>query len=259
MAATPPVSAASIASQGDIGSVADLLTLLSAIAVDSDHPFWYRGHDDAAWTLTPSLARNPAHLDAELDLMARFQQDASLLLQRPVTSDWDWLALMQHYGCPTRLLDWTESPLVALFFAVCNPLRFDRDGALWLLNPLKLNEASNLYPKYSKYIPYYGDPILAPFLPGNVRGATTLSYPPVAITAIRNSPRMQAQLGTFTLLHKQPIAVERVADGSHVRNYRVPRESKPNIVRELQLLAINKHNVFPELANIGERLKTTLP
>ena len=74
---------------------------------------WFRGHANAAWTLVPSLYRPPYKLEHEPTLMTRFKQNALPLLNfRPGTS-WEWMFLMRHHGCPTRLLDWTESPLVA--------------------------------------------------------------------------------------------------------------------------------------------------
>lgn len=108
------------------------------------HGFYFRGHEDATWQLLSSLDRlvvktvgpGADFLSIESSLIGFFKRQAHAVL-RPVPDDHDllgWLSLMQHYGAPTRFLDWTTSPFVALYFAV-KDLDESLPGALWALHP----------------------------------------------------------------------------------------------------------------------------
>jgi hypothetical protein len=101
--------------------------------------FAYRGSSTAADDLSSSLARLGGDTELERQLMRAFRKYAS---QDAVPHDtpWDWLALGQHHGLPTRLLDWTYSPYVALHFATQNRERYDRDGVVWCVDYVRAHE-----------------------------------------------------------------------------------------------------------------------
>ena len=102
--------------------------------------FAFRGMADADDDLTTSLARlGGAENGLESHLVRNFRRYARRDAV-PDDSVWNWLALGQHHGLPTRLLDWTHSPYVALHFATENHRRFETDGAVWCVDYVKTNE-----------------------------------------------------------------------------------------------------------------------
>ena len=87
----------------------------------------------------------------ERNLMLRFRQRSLPYHSRSLDNDWDTLFFMQHYGIPTRLLDWTENPFTALHFALMGAhrklnakgkYRFDEPATVWILDPVKWNRHS---------------------------------------------------------------------------------------------------------------------
>lgn len=237
-----------------IKCVADLVKHLKADHQDVKIS-WYRGHSDQAWKLESGyerLKRPPK----EITLVNEFRQNANFLLDKHTPkSDFDWLILMQHYGVPTRLLDWTESPLVSLYFAVESESRGSRtkDGALWVLDPGKLNENTNSM--NDPYIPAFEEnDYMADFETIKFDSRTSAGLMPIAAIATRNNPRIQAQLGAFTI-SRSKTSIEEVGDKSHVTKYIIPKDSKSDIAEELKLLGLGKFQIFPELSSIGEKIK----
>lgn len=231
-----------------IGSVADFVAALSSRP--ADEIVWYRGHTDVAHQLVPSLARPPRSIDAELTLIKRFKQNAFPFLKSVPASEWDWLFLMQHHGVPTRLLDWSDSPLIALWFAMV-PDDNDNDACVWALRPAELNLMANLAPEYAHDIPLFGQDVeLDNYLPNSLINTMAKNTPAAGI-ASRQFSRVVAQMGSFTITHRDQLPLQDVA-AKCLTQYVVPAGSKEKVRRELRYLRITRLSVFPELTNVAE-------
>jgi len=126
-------------SSGTANRLQDILDIVASV---SNTELWWRGQSKAVsdWKLVPWVYRPTANLIYEQNITLRFMQRApSRYVGCPPRDELpSWLFLMQHYRLPTRLLDWTASPLIAAYFAVSE--HPSEAGALWALNPVKLNE-----------------------------------------------------------------------------------------------------------------------
>lgn len=97
--------------------------------------FAYRGLSSADYPLSSSLMRlaTPYKKKLEKNLLKQFKKYARPQVVARDT-EWHWLSVAQHHGLPTRLIDWTYSPLIALHFVTENIANYDKDGAVWKVN-----------------------------------------------------------------------------------------------------------------------------
>lgn len=215
------------------------------------------------------MGREPQLIEREVAMLNRFKQDAPKVLIKEPESEWAWLFLARHHGLASRLLDWTESPLVGLYFAVSEftgaagnrPQSAEdeqADGTVWCLLPTLLN--GDRFSTDPFEIPMFEDPGsgLDTYLPASVQTSLrgqqlgTSTIPPAAGLGMRKNPRMQSQQGVFTVIHNNLTPVnEARTDGIHVWRYRIPWEMKPAIRQELSLLGVSQLTIFPELDNMA--------
>ena len=212
---------------------------------------WYRGHPDVDHYLLASLLRYKNGLDKEKYLFDSFQKFSDRILKRR-TSEWETLFEMQHYGVPTRLLDWTESFGVALFFAAYYNKRHGKgkDAAIYLLSPYRLNKYSRInliyrIPEDEQHFSYKG-------IYWNQKPFAASA--PIAIEPIFINDRMLAQRGMFTVHHDdiKPIETE---FPEAIQKVVIPSNIIDAAMDFLSLTNINEYSVFPDLAGIAGYLK----
>lgn len=243
-----------------ISNLQDFLRYLFSDLDSKDTIYWYRGQANEKWPLLPAMARSKKYKNKEAIFLSRFKQNAVLLMNNhKPNNDWEWLTVMQHHGAPTRLLDWSESPLVALYFAT-NPEQ-KTSGALWILNPLMLNKHAKIRHDDPKFLPSldFNNDVVKAYTPEQVNSSTseTLELDPIAIIPPHTTMRMQAQQGVFTVIHRKQIAIEDVDIDKklHIRKYIIEHKHKTSIRKELEILGISYFQLFPELASVGKIIK----
>lgn len=108
----------------EVNSIFEFLEFINSITPYRD--LWFRGVSKFEYGLLPGLMwRND--LEYESNYIHKFLVGYQAYLDKPVTNPWEQYALMQHHGLPTRLLDWSSSPLSALYFALHKDPDWDGD------------------------------------------------------------------------------------------------------------------------------------
>lgn len=248
-----------------ISTMAELESAAQLLCKIFDEAVWWRGHADFGWPLRPSIFR-PKHSkfkNQEIALLNHFQGRA--LCQRDSfrnpQSDFEWLCLAQHFGLPTRLLDWTESPLVALYFALNpggNNQHDDADACLWALSPTKLNL------KYSNPdMPTKALEGLASTKLEVVESISSIAFGlkkdialPVllALQPWESNERIITQAGRFTI-HSTEAAIETLAyKEAFLEQLLIKRECKRELRDKLRAFGIRRWNIFPDLENLAKGL-----
>lgn len=241
-----------------IGSVEDLMEILGALSADGKEA-WFRGHRDETWALEPSVFRSPSHRDSERSMLARFRQEAAATGLQYAFDDWGWITFAQHYSLPTRLLDWSQSPLVALYFACERDPKhgsgeFECDGEFFYLDPRRLNEEAGDSDGGNPLLLADADSRLCDYLPGRDAGHR---WKPRAVIAPLLFDRIRFQTGTFTVTQvpapnqeQEPL---RQAQG--LQSFRVSGERKAHLREQLDSLGFNEVTIYRDLDRIATRIK----
>jgi hypothetical protein len=230
---------------------------------------WFRGQRDVADAPLPSLFRHPYDEHGMTNMFRNRAAVYGSVPDRTGHTD-EWLFLMQHHGAPTRLLDWTESALVGLFFAVFRASRDhpespeDRtDAGLWMLHPLELNALEDSIGRDE--FPNTWANIDGNTVRNNIdRAFWTAGIPsrfPIAVQTTFSRGIMSSQKSCFTVHGSLEQDFESLLSGTRLqrqgyfRKYIIPAGSRDAVEKELDVLGVTNSVVFPDLGGLALELK----
>ena len=224
---------------------------------------WWRGHGSFDWQVLPSVFRDSDFARDERALTLTFKDRGEPRTGNPPNDKYRWLFLMQHFGLPTRLLDWTESPAFALWFAV-ERMTGKEDGALVGLDPYQLNQSQGwgkaLQP--SRHPPAellferaYSRPI-DESTKAKIDEAT-LPHQVVAIRTPHSNIRMMVQHSRFTIHSKGADLQTMAKHNDFLIKVRIPNGPgvRKIFLDDLKLAGITEDTIYPDLEHLAKVLR----
>jgi FRG domain len=230
---------------------------------------WFRGECRPDWKLRPQICRSPDYND--LALLKSFWQRSASFADAPRADDLaHWISLAQHYGLPTRVLDWTESYLVALYFATRPPTTRNPDApthldfCVWILNPVKLNqsfmgEVLTTSTGASTEVGVCAETDEA--ILGHMMRAFGYKFdmgerfPYVAYSPQFRYLRMANQKAAFTW-HQDSMPLEDTTGASgFLRKISYPASLRSSLAADLTVLGVTHSSLFPDFDGVASELK----
>jgi FRG domain len=263
-------------------AITDLAALEASVeevqGVFGGEALWWRGHENAGWTLQAGVfrPRPQGGKYTEHALASKFKSRALGMLghrDKP-GSELEWLLLAQHYGVPTRLLDWTENPLIALYFALggkrTTAVKSEADACLWAMSPSHLNKNHSCpsRPEEAQFGLIDSEERVVRAMAQQAFGFKDeyvekhLGFSPsdlpktIAIESPETDARIIAQAGRFTLHDGSCVLGGFEGADLFLRKFIVPACKKTELRQRLEWFGMQDWILFPDLESLALGLKS---
>ena len=224
---------------GEIKNLSDLFHIFEDQT--SGRIMYFRGQV-RDWPLRPSLARERVTEQERAKESECFERLAEIL---PTVNDWERATIAQHYGVPTRLLDWSENPLVGLYFAIEDNNCDNEDGVIWVFED-KTAVAGDVASLHG------GSSLRRLTHPRPYRAWKDLQF---------TIPRATAQRGSLTSQPDLLIAFDEQKfdpNTQSLKKFIVPKRSRIQLRNQLNIFGVTEQRLFPDFLDIGNRRPTDL-
>ena len=229
----------------------ELITTFRDLLDDTHLKWWFRGEKDKSWDLQPGINRRYNNEDERCMVHDFYIRTKTIRPICPANNEYSaWLTLMQHYGLPTRLLDWSRSPLIACFFAVQDWNDCQTDASIWALCPSLLNEQFG----FSNYLyPMDKDTVRELLVPAFHN--RPISNKVIACWAVEYDLRVYVQQSAFTVHDCITPLNKVIGNETWLKQYIIPAHIKAEFNHTLKTLGFDISDVYPDLEHIAMELK----
>lgn len=221
---------------------------------------WWRGQRLSKWKLDTGIWRR-SDAEAERDIMNKFRRKA-LSRHAKCPDMWDnagWLFLLQHYGLQTRLLDWTESLLIAIYFAVKksekekekNAEKEKETGALYALSPFELNKCQ--FGKKCIFSPDGAE--MKPLVDRAFNGEVPKCEKVAAIHSREIDVKLMVQQSVFTIHGFNKPLDEIDGNENFLMKFEIEADLKKDLYELLYEFGIHESTVFPDLEHLANEFR----
>lgn len=275
IAAPVPTATPAFPNTATVTSLTEYTQLFESKMTALPGSLWYRGCGDSDHRLEPTLFRHPTRktitdlLNLEANLLTHFRQRSLPYISNQTINDWDLLFLMQHFGVPTRLLDWTENPYIALYFALSSAKGdsstgteiFKKDASIWVLDPVEWNRHSLKHMSYKDGILSVADARIKTYTPSsNHHDTGEMLNQSVTIYGTHNSPRIIAQRGAFMVFGKDTQPADLAYQSLHyppesLTKIVIPKDKITQLTTSLFKIGYTDAVVFPDLEGLAREIK----
>ncbi|MFK7781801.1 FRG domain-containing protein [Psychroserpens sp.] len=190
----------------------------------------FRGQSNADWKLVPKAGRKPYSNTDDFLIYKQWKRRAMAYIDINNKTEWELLAIAQHNGLPTRLLDWTHNPLVATFFAAVENM--DSDGCIYVYRPIEMIDVKEMNPFELKE-----HKIKIGFHQPN-----------------SSSNRIINQLGYFSVHSNPKLDLNSKNKIGILERLIIKKEIKEELIHMLNQYGINYLNLFPDLEGLSKHL-----